>query len=48
LKEEAINHAIYSLYAIFYLRISNMLANDPVPHDFAVVEGAVNLVLSQN
>lgn len=47
-REENINHAIYGLYSIFYLRISNMLANDPVPHDFAVVEGAVDLVLSNS
>jgi AcrR family transcriptional regulator len=46
-KEEMINCSIYALYSIFYLRISNMLANDPIPHDFAVVESAVDLVLSQ-
>ena len=47
IKEELVNPLIYGLFAIFYLQISNLLAKNPIPHDFALVEKSVELILNQ-
>lgn len=47
-KEDLINSTIYGLFAIFYLQVSNVLANDPIPHEFSIVENAVDLILNNH